>query len=78
MKQHPLSFLGTTRTERHKAIAGVSDAITAAGGWIVDHALFSNTAITIRFVLPRRGLRGRETRRCEARQCSAGGRRFWR
>ncbi len=56
MKQHPLSFLGTTSPERHKAIAGVSDAITAAGGWIVDHALFSNTAITIRFVLPRRGL----------------------
>ena len=56
MKQHPLSLLGVTRTERHKAITAVGDAIAAAEGWIVDHAMLSNTAITIRFVVPRRGL----------------------
>ena len=52
MKQHPLSLMGVTRTERHKAIAGVGDAIATAGGWIVDHAMFSNAAIAIRFVMP--------------------------
>ena len=55
MKQRPLSLLGVTRTERHKAIAGVGDAIAAAGGWIVDHTLFANTAINIRFALPPSG-----------------------
>ena len=56
MKQRPLSLLGVTRTERHRAIAAVGDAIAAAGGWIVDHTLFSNAAINIRFALPPREL----------------------
>ena len=56
MRQRPLSLLGVTRTERHKAIARVGDAIAAAGGWIADHTLFSNTAINIRFALPPGGL----------------------
>ena len=32
-------------------MAAVNDAISAAGGWVVDHTLFSNIAITIQFCL---------------------------
>lgn len=51
MKRRPLSLMGATRNERHQVIADVGEAIATAGGWIVDHALFSNVAVTIRLVL---------------------------
>ncbi|MBP2297645.1 hypothetical protein [Azospirillum picis] len=34
----------------------VSEAISASGGWIVDHTLFSNIMATIRFAIPPAGL----------------------
>ena len=43
---------GVTRADRHQATADVNDAISAAGGLVVDYALFSNIAITIQFCLP--------------------------
>ncbi len=51
-----LFLLGITRHERHRVIAEIGEAISAAGGWIVDHTSFSNIAIAIRFSLPPRGL----------------------
>jgi len=43
---------GVTAAERYQATADVNGAISAAGGWVVDHTSFSNVAITIQFSLP--------------------------
>ncbi|BAI74457.1 hypothetical protein AZL_a09260 (plasmid) [Azospirillum sp. B510] len=56
MRRKPLCLSGMTTIERHRAIAAVSDAISAGGGWIVDHTLFSNIMATIRFAIPFEGL----------------------
>lgn len=43
---------GITKGYRHQVTADANDAISATGGWIVNHTLFSNIAITIQFSLP--------------------------
>ncbi len=52
MRRKFLNLSGITAIERHQAISAASDAITAGGGWIIDHTLFSNMMATIRFSLP--------------------------
>ncbi|MGI9417941.1 MAG: hypothetical protein ACR2RA_08905 [Geminicoccaceae bacterium] len=52
MRQGFLMISGVTRADRHQVTAGVNDAISAAGGWVINHTLFSNIAITIQFSLP--------------------------
>ncbi|MGI9502168.1 MAG: hypothetical protein ACR2RE_03815 [Geminicoccaceae bacterium] len=52
MRQQLLMISGVTAAERYQATTDVNDAISAAGGWVVDHTSFSNVAITIRFSLP--------------------------
>ena len=56
MTRPRLALAGVSKSERHGVVAGVSDAISAAGGWIVDHTQFSNIAIALRFALPPGGL----------------------
>ncbi len=41
-----------TVAERHQALTATADALGAAGGWIVDHTLFSDVMAVIRFSLP--------------------------
>ena len=45
-------IVGVARAGRHQVTADVSDAISSTGGWVINHALFSNIAITIQFSLP--------------------------
>jgi len=52
MRQEILMISGVTKADRHQVTADVNDAISAAGGWVVNHMLFSNIAITIQFSLP--------------------------
>ncbi len=52
MRQEFLMMSGVTKADRHQVTVDVNDAISAAGGWVVDHTLFSNIAITIQFSLP--------------------------
>ena len=42
----------TTAMDRNQAITEVRNAITGRGGWIVDHALFSNLSANLNFELP--------------------------
>ncbi|WP_193185400.1 hypothetical protein [Nisaea sediminum] len=58
MRAPRLMIAGVTRQNRHGIIASVGRLVTGAGGWIVDHALFSNVAATIRAEIPRPGLTG--------------------
>ncbi|GEO80613.1 hypothetical protein [Pararhodospirillum oryzae] len=57
MKRSPLMLSGITRKDRHAVIAEISDRISAAGGWIVHHELYSNLAVMIRFALEPTGLK---------------------
>ncbi len=43
---------GVARRDRHEVTADINDAISAVGGWVIDHTLFSNIAITIQCSLP--------------------------
>lgn len=56
MRQQFLMISGVTSADRHQATTDVNDAISAAGGWVVDHTLFSNIAIAIQFSLPSKKL----------------------
>lgn len=47
MRQAFLMMSGVTKADRHRVTAEVNDAISAAGGWVINHTLFSNIAITI-------------------------------
>lgn len=49
-------IVGVARAGRHQVTADVSDAISGTGGWIINHALFSNISIAIQFSLPSQGL----------------------
>ncbi len=49
MRQEFLMISGVTKADRHQVTTDVNDAISAAGGWVVNHSLFSNIAITIQF-----------------------------
>lgn len=42
---------GVTRQNRHQVMADINDAISAAGGWVSNHSLFSNIAATVHFAL---------------------------
>ena len=52
MRQEFLMISGVTKADRHQVTADVNDAISASGGWVVNHTMFSNIAITIQFSLP--------------------------
>lgn len=52
MSEKFLMMSGITKEDRHQVTADVNNAISTSGGWIVDHTLFSNIAIAIRFSLP--------------------------
>lgn len=43
---------GVTKADRHQVTSAVNNAISAVGGWVINHMLFSNIAITIQFSLP--------------------------
>lgn len=47
-----LKYEAVTTMERNAALTAVAGALGAAGGWIVDHTLFSDIMATIRFALP--------------------------
>ena len=51
-----LRFEIITRQERNSVITIVKDAITSAGGWIIDHQLFSNASASINFEVGYRDL----------------------
>jgi hypothetical protein len=46
-----------TSKERNQAISEVNKAISSAGGWIVDHSLFSNKAANMNFEVPIAGMK---------------------
>ncbi|MEH6404193.1 MAG: hypothetical protein V7750_12520 [Sneathiella sp.] len=56
MRPKILQLSGTTRRDRNQVIAEINAAISSAGGWIIDHTLFSNIAITLQFELPGEGI----------------------
>ena len=56
MRRRSLMLSAYTRGNRHDATAAIDDAITAAGGWLMDHTLFSNVAASFRFAVPQQGL----------------------
>jgi hypothetical protein len=41
-----------TAIDRNEALSIVRKALASSGGWIIDHALFSNLTATISFELP--------------------------
>ncbi|WP_376957391.1 hypothetical protein ABNQ39_10095 [Azospirillum sp. A26] len=47
-----LKYEAVATLERNAALTAVADALGAAGGWIVDHTLFSDVMATVRFALP--------------------------
>ncbi|CAO3351279.1 hypothetical protein [Azospirillum palustre] len=47
-----LKYEAVATMERNAALTVVADALGAAGGWIVDHTLFSDVMATVRFALP--------------------------
>lgn len=52
MRPQRLMLSAVTWANRHDAMAGINDAVLAAGGWIEGHTLFSNIATTFRIELP--------------------------
>lgn len=46
---------GKTRAERHAVTSGASDAILAAGGYVLDYNQFSNLAVCFTLELPPAG-----------------------
>ncbi|CAO3415503.1 hypothetical protein [Azospirillum endophyticum] len=47
-----LKYEAVVTIDRNAALGAVADALGVAGGWIVDHTLFSDVMATIRFALP--------------------------
>ncbi|CBS87817.1 hypothetical protein [Azospirillum lipoferum] len=47
-----LKYEAVVAIDRNAALTAVADALAAAGGWIVDHTLFSDAMATVRFELP--------------------------
>lgn len=47
-----LKYEAVITLDRNAALTAVADALGTAGGWIVDHTLFSDVMATIRFALP--------------------------
>lgn len=47
-----LRFDVVVTMDRNAALTAAADALGGAGGWIVDHSLFSDVMAVIRFALP--------------------------
>jgi hypothetical protein len=47
-----LKFDVVVTMDRNAALTAAADALNGAGGWIVDHSLFSDVMAVIRFALP--------------------------
>lgn len=47
---------GITRTDRHRAMAAVNDAVLQSGGWVEGHTLLSNIATVFRLELSAQAL----------------------
>jgi hypothetical protein len=47
-----LRISGVTTKDRNLALSELREAISGHGGWIIDHALFSNAAANINFEIP--------------------------
>ncbi len=47
-----LKFDVVATMDRNAALTAAADALNGAGGWIVDHSLFSDLMAVIRFALP--------------------------
>ncbi len=47
-----LAFDLVVTMDRNAALTAVADALGGAGGWIVDHSLFSDVMAVVRFALP--------------------------
>lgn len=62
-----LKYEAVATMDRNAALTAVADALGAAGGWIVDHTLFSDVMATLRFALP-----GDRTGAFEAALANAG------
>ncbi len=58
MKSRLCMFSGITNKDRHQVIADVSKAISSNGGWIVNHEMYSNIAVMIRFNIEPKELAG--------------------
>lgn len=56
MRPRITMLAGVTKANRHQVSADINDGVIAAGGWVTDHAFFSNIATTFRVVLPPEGL----------------------
>jgi len=56
MKQEFLMISGVTKANRHQVTADVGAAISGTDGWVIDHTMFSNIAITIQFSVPSQNL----------------------
>lgn len=51
-----LRLTGTTAADRHEVTSEIGNAVSGSGGWIIDHTLSSNIALTIRCSLPSQSL----------------------
>ena len=58
MPSKTLPYKAFTSMDRNAAISRVSGAVTAAGGWVSGHSLFSNLAAVVNFEIPAEGLTG--------------------
>ena len=47
---------GVSKCERHQLINDIADIIGKSEGWIIDHTMFSNIALTLRLALPESNL----------------------
>lgn len=54
--QQFLSMSAVTTVARFKAIADIQDAIMGVGGWVVDHTMYSNKSLALRFSLPHQNI----------------------
>jgi len=60
MRRNFLKLSGVTKRDRNQVIAEINAAISEAGGWLIDHTLFSNIAITLQFELSEEGIKESE------------------
>lgn len=56
MAQELLSIGGMTSADRHRVTSDIGDAISGTGGWIINHTLASNIALSLRFSVTSKAL----------------------
>ncbi len=56
MRPSVLRLQGLTRKDRHQVTAAVGEVVSVAQGWIADHTLYSNIALTVTFSVPGKDL----------------------